>query len=594
MEEIDTADPKLLDEDDDFYQIDFDMTPKESDEGGKNRPMVQSKLSKVIEEDESPYTNKFTPMEVKEKDDSFFDKNQNIALLRQQIQENIPPETEERPKSSRSIGIGDGNVFEESNESEEDSEEEKDEVHELNSLPQEDPVKFIEETPLVPPKLSQKQSNQLLEVEINASLMTLFDVIGTKLKAAEEIRLDKERVKQHNQEVMPELQRKNTELKDVGKNANKLRKEIARLKRSLQNAYDEEEMKAMENALKDKQLVINQLENDVSANKNVDKNQKKAMNNLYSDDAEAKYLDKAKAMIFEQKNNLKKLNEEYKSEETSLVLQRQKIFKLQEKCKNYDKLLKLSKKKSLTDQEANSKFEEKIEELELELRQIEVTQLEQLELKKELLSTVKDKKEKVQHDVNLLELKIREKLQEEKLSELKAKELKRAVPHKKLKPLTRNDSQSHRSAKRSQAKMNTSVDAVSRSIMGKRRGSLTRIPQLRTHKKKINSRLRMNISMDHPTGSTRKNSKLANSSEEYSDSGVQAYGTQEFVKKEILKELPKFSSIGYKGYTPTGVVPGTLKIPGLPPRPSHNISLDDPPQSNLNVYFRIIQFECLF
>jgi len=45
----------------------------------------------------------------------------------------------------------------------------------------------------------------------------------------------------------------------------------------------------------------------------------------------------------------------------------------------------------------------------------------------------------IQHEVFLLEIKLREKDQEVKLNDLKQKELRKQVPHNRLKPLTRDD-----------------------------------------------------------------------------------------------------------------------------------------------------------
>lgn len=45
---------------------------------------------------------------------------------------------------------------------------------------------------------------------------------------------------------------------------------------------------------------------------------------------------------------------------------------------------------------------------------------------------------KLQHEVSMLEIKLREKDQELKLNDLKQKELRKQVPHNRLKPLTRD------------------------------------------------------------------------------------------------------------------------------------------------------------
>lgn len=100
-------------------------------------------------------------------------KNQDIGELREgldQIQENESNSVDEMPISCKSIGIGDGDVFESS----EDSEEEKDQVLDLDPLPE--PVNFIEEPK--PKKYTIQQKNNIMEMNINAQLMTLFDVIG--------------------------------------------------------------------------------------------------------------------------------------------------------------------------------------------------------------------------------------------------------------------------------------------------------------------------------------------------------------------------------------------------------------------------------
>lgn len=137
-------------------------------------------------------------------------------------------------KSSRSIGIGDGNVFEESSEEEEDSEEEKDKVLDLE--PEPEPVKFIEEkkvgkryfiNKILDKKMTRNEKNQFLEISINAKLMSLFEVIGKvdrinsmieeKLKTAEDIRLTKEQIEKQKEQAKPKLKEQDDELKGAEK-----------------------------------------------------------------------------------------------------------------------------------------------------------------------------------------------------------------------------------------------------------------------------------------------------------------------------------------------------------------------------------------
>jgi hypothetical protein len=78
-----------------------------------------------------------------DQDDEELDKNQDIEMIREQISK-MPQQSaqkEERPFSSQSIGIGEGNVFESSD----DSDEQKDRVLELEDPIEE--VKYIESPP---------------------------------------------------------------------------------------------------------------------------------------------------------------------------------------------------------------------------------------------------------------------------------------------------------------------------------------------------------------------------------------------------------------------------------------------------------------
>jgi hypothetical protein len=81
-----------------------------------------------------------------------------------------------------------------------------------------------------------------------------------------------------------------------------------------------------------------------------------------------------------------------------------------------------------------------------EIEDLERQQTYELDSKKKILASVEAKKNELSNSVNMTMLVIKEKDQEDKLSDLKAKELKRAVPHKKLKPLRRNQSQSERNS----------------------------------------------------------------------------------------------------------------------------------------------------
>ena len=110
-------------------------------------------------------------------------------------------------------------------------------------------------------------------------------------------------------------------------------------------------------------------------------------------------------------------------------------------------------RKSQTDTESTSNLTENIEQLREEIEDLERQQGHELETKKKILSSVESKKSELLHSVNMIKLKIKEKEQEDKLNDLKAKELKKAVPHKKLKPLRRNQSQSERNSSQLEPKV---------------------------------------------------------------------------------------------------------------------------------------------
>lgn len=219
-------------------------------------------------------------------------------------------------------------------------------------------------------------------------------------------------------------------------------------------AYNDDSMKQMENELKDKRVIIDNLENDIIASNNVNRNQEKALNGLNKEGPNDFYLEKVKKMLVKNKMELKKSREEMLKEDKRVKDHQQKIYKLKEKVQNYEKLVKVTKRRVQTDTESQSDLREKIDRLNQEINEIEEAESHELNQKKNILSSIQAKRSDAAHKVKLTMLKLKEKDQEGKLNDLKAKELKRAVPNKaKLKPLKRNQSQSERSSEQLDTKV---------------------------------------------------------------------------------------------------------------------------------------------
>lgn len=396
---------------------------------------------------------------------------------------------------------------------------------------------------------------------LSTELMALIEAIEAQLQKVKENR-EKKIQQMRDREKPTAIATKDKELMGKQKNANKLQKEIAVLKRRLAGAHSDESSKQMENDLSIKLGIIAELESEISATKKVSKQQTKALHGLNSQGVSDDYVSKVKEMVSQHKAELKQLKEEYLIEDKQLKIEHKNRVELEEKCRIMESLLKNGKKKTKPAEpvKANRELDDEIEALRRDIEEIEQRELQELEYKKKILANVETRKQQLAHSVGLMNLKIKEKEQEEKLSDLKAKELQRSVPHRQLKPLRRNQSQSDRTSDTLQPNDSTI------SYKNGRNASASRIPSIRTQKKKNKKKMVMNMSVD-AAPQTDKRSKadppLLNSSEdEMPDEKSHPYGAiSEQTKDEIKRNLGN----GYKGYTPTGMAPGKLKAP-LPPQ----------------------------
>lgn len=185
-----------------------------------------------------------------------------------------------------------------------------------------------------------------------------------------------------------------------------------------------------------------------------------------------------------------------------------------------------------------------------EIKEIEYRENAELEHKKKILDNVVSSKSKLSHNINMSELRLKEKEQEEKLSDLKAKELKRSVPHRQLfvNPLRRNQSQSNRTQSKGKIQANHSYASDYKG----RNASATRIPTISARKKK-GKKIRMNMSVDVDPNAHNNSS----AEDDMPAEGNISYLNQNISKELSINEISKkeVKPPPFKGYTPTGMPP---------------------------------------
>lgn len=101
---------------------------------------------------------------------------------------------------------------------------------------------------------------------------------------------------------------------------------IALLKRRLENAFSEQQMIEFKNELNDKNLIIEQLENDIQAVKNVNKNQAIALNGMNREAPNDDYVNRYKELVATNKEEMKILAEECKIQDKRVKEQHEQVY----------------------------------------------------------------------------------------------------------------------------------------------------------------------------------------------------------------------------------------------------------------------------
>lgn len=348
----------------------------------------------------------------------------------------------------------------------------------------------------------------------------------------------------------------------VQKKANKISKEIKYMERQLEGTHSEGMVKELQNELATKEAEIESLSTEIAGFKSVKKQQQKALNGLEAEGANDEYVSKYKEAVANSKQEFRQISEEYKQHDKQLKQRHQEMIELEEKWRAMEKLIKASKggkkkQKGTIESKSTITIDDEIEYLQNEIEELEKAENFELEQKKKILANIETQKQELSHSVGMLSLQIKEKDQEEKLNDLKAKELKRTLPHGQLKPLRRNQSQSSRKSKHNSSMVNSRVSGNS-----SRNASASRIPTIRTKKKK---NLRMNMSVDAVPNTDKPpkakvDKKLLNSSDDDMPSESKMKVVEEMSENEVKQ---RFNPEVYKGYTPTGMPIG--KYSKLPP-----------------------------
>jgi len=222
---------------------------------------------------------------------------------------------------------------------------------------------------------------------------------------------------------------------------NKYKREIASMKKQLDGNLNESKITDLENQSTYLNKRIQELESENKALQKIEKEQNKALMNFESAGHPEK-LSSLKEEIRSLKDTYKELVTKQKEDEKVLKEKHEKCVDLEEKCRKLKSLVK-QKKQEEDEPKPPEVTEQDILELENKIKETEQKKKEEeARLKKrvrDLETQIRDSK----HNIEQLNIKLKEKDQECRLSMLKIKELRRAVRHNQLKPLPKQGSRHH-------------------------------------------------------------------------------------------------------------------------------------------------------
>lgn len=220
----------------------------------------------------------------------------------------------------------------------------------------------------------------------------------------------------------------------VNSKIEKLKKEIARMKKELEGNLNIEKITEYENTSKFLSKKIEELQSEHASLKKIEKEQQKAISTAQQSNSYPEKISKLKDDIRTAKDKYRELVAQQKANEKVFNAQHKKCVDLEEKCRKMYENIKKKKTEEKKDEEDVT--EEKIEELERKIRETEKKYNEEENVIRKRIKDMELQSRDAKHNIELLKIKYKEKDQECRLSLLKIKELKKAVKQNQGKPIS--------------------------------------------------------------------------------------------------------------------------------------------------------------
>jgi chromosome segregation ATPase len=220
----------------------------------------------------------------------------------------------------------------------------------------------------------------------------------------------------------------------VNSKIEKLKKEIARMKKELEGNLNIVKITELEDHSKFLSKRIEELQSEHISLKKIEKEQQKAINSATQSNSYPDKIAKLKEDIRVAKERYRELVNEQKANEKIHNEQHKKCVDLEEKCRKMYENIK--KKKNEEKKEVDEVTEEKIEDLERKIKEAEKRNSEEENALKKKIKEMELQSREAKHNIELLKIKYKEKDQECRISLLKIKELNKAVKQNQGKPIS--------------------------------------------------------------------------------------------------------------------------------------------------------------
>lgn len=226
------------------------------------------------------------------------------------------------------------------------------------------------------------------------------------------------------------------------------KKEIASMKKQLDGNLNDERVTALENQSKYLSGRIRELEAENESLQKIESEQKKALEEVQNAQNYKQRMQSLQQESRTLKERYRELLQKQKQDEKILKDQHERCVMLEEKTRKLHALVK-SKKGESDEPKVPEVTEQDIEELRGKMEETERKKKEEETRLKARIRELEAQVREARHNVDVYNVRLKEKDQECRLNALKIKELKRAVRHNQLKPLEKPKSKAEEGSRHS-------------------------------------------------------------------------------------------------------------------------------------------------